>query len=63
MNEAPVRTNLLGMTRPELEAFVGGFGTKPYRARQLLKWIYRRGAGSAMMGVHARPSDRRAHAA
>jgi len=43
MNEAPVRTNLLGMTRPELEAFVGGFGAKPYRARQLLKWIYRRG--------------------
>ena len=43
MNEAPVRTNLLGMTRPELETFVGGFGAKPYRARQLLKWIYRRG--------------------
>ncbi len=37
------RTNLLGMTRPELEAFVGAFGAKPYRARQLLKWIYRRG--------------------
>ena len=43
MSEAAGRTNLLGMTRPELEAFVGGFGAKPYRARQLLKWIYRRG--------------------
>ena len=43
MNQAPVRTNLLGMTRPALGAFVGGFGAKPYRARQLLKWIYRRG--------------------
>jgi 23S rRNA (adenine2503-C2)-methyltransferase len=35
--------NLLGMTRPELEAFVGDLGAKPFRARQLLKWIYRRG--------------------
>ncbi len=43
MTEAAERTNLLGMTRAELEAFVGGFGAKPYRARQLLKWIYRRG--------------------
>ena len=43
MSEAAGRTNLLGMTRPELEAFVGGFGAKPFRARQLLKWMYRRG--------------------
>jgi len=43
MTAAAGRTNLLGMTRPELEAFVGTFGAKPYRARQLLKWIYRRG--------------------
>ena len=43
MTEVAERTNLLGMTRAELEAFVGGFGAKPYRARQLLKWIYRRG--------------------
>ncbi len=43
MNAAAERTNLLGMTRAELEAFVGGFGARPYRARQLLKWIYRRG--------------------
>ncbi|MGQ0383995.1 MAG: 23S rRNA (adenine(2503)-C(2))-methyltransferase RlmN [Gammaproteobacteria bacterium] len=43
MNTAGPRTNLLGLTRPELEAFVAGLGAKPYRARQLLKWIYRRG--------------------
>jgi 23S rRNA (adenine2503-C2)-methyltransferase len=43
MSEAPMPVNLLGMTRAELEAFVAGFGAKPYRARQLLKWIYRRG--------------------
>jgi len=43
MSEAAQPVNLLGMTRAELEAFVAGFGAKPYRARQLLKWIYRRG--------------------
>ncbi|MGH8129337.1 MAG: 23S rRNA (adenine(2503)-C(2))-methyltransferase RlmN [Steroidobacteraceae bacterium] len=37
------RTNLLGLSRPELEAYVGELGAKPFRARQLLKWIYRRG--------------------
>jgi 23S rRNA (adenine2503-C2)-methyltransferase len=43
MSDTAGRTNLLGMTRTELEDFVGGFGAKPYRARQLLKWVYRRG--------------------
>ncbi len=39
------RTNLLGLARSELEAFVGErLGAKPFRARQLMKWIYRRGA-------------------
>jgi len=37
------RTNLLGLSRAELESFVAGLGAKPFRARQLLKWIYRRG--------------------
>jgi len=43
MSEAATPRNLLGLTRAELEAFVAAFGAKPYRARQLLKWIYRRG--------------------
>jgi 23S rRNA (adenine2503-C2)-methyltransferase len=43
MNASGQRTNLLGLTRPELEAFVAGLEAKPFRARQLLKWIYRRG--------------------
>ena len=44
MNAVPgERTNLLGLSRAELESFVGGLGGKPFRARQLLKWIYRRG--------------------
>ncbi len=39
------RVNLLGMTRAELEAFVAqAFSAQPFRARQLMKWIYRRGA-------------------
>jgi 23S rRNA (adenine2503-C2)-methyltransferase len=39
------RVNLLGLPRAELEAFVGDrLGAKPFRARQLMKWIYRRGA-------------------
>jgi 23S rRNA (adenine2503-C2)-methyltransferase len=37
--------NLLGLPRAELEAFVEErLGAKPFRARQLMKWIYRRGA-------------------
>ncbi|MEP6886298.1 MAG: 23S rRNA (adenine(2503)-C(2))-methyltransferase RlmN [Gammaproteobacteria bacterium] len=39
------RVNLLGLPRVELEAFVADrLGAKPFRARQLMKWIYRRGA-------------------
>jgi 23S rRNA (adenine2503-C2)-methyltransferase len=40
------RVNLLGLPRSELESFVAErLGAKPFRARQLMKWIYRRGAG------------------
>jgi 23S rRNA (adenine2503-C2)-methyltransferase len=39
------RVNLLGLPRAQLEEFVAQrLGAKPYRARQLMKWIYRRGA-------------------
>ena len=39
------RINLLGLDRSALEAFVAAsLGAKPFRARQLMKWIYRRGA-------------------
>jgi 23S rRNA (adenine2503-C2)-methyltransferase len=44
-NVAEDRVNLLGLPRSELEAFVAErLGAKPFRARQLMKWIYRRGA-------------------
>lgn len=39
------RTNLLGLERPELEAFVVARGNKPFRARQLMHWLYKRGEG------------------
>ncbi|MCH8958289.1 MAG: 23S rRNA (adenine(2503)-C(2))-methyltransferase RlmN [Proteobacteria bacterium] len=37
------RQNLLGLSRAQLEDFFAGLGEKPYRARQLMKWIYRLG--------------------
>ena len=41
----PARTNLLGLTRAALEEFITEVGAKPFRARQLMKWIYKRGVG------------------
>jgi len=45
MEAAPVteRVNLLGLDKAGLEAFVGGLGSKPFRARQLMNWLYKRG--------------------
>ena len=40
---AGAKTNLLGMPRSGLEAFFVALGEKPYRATQVMKWIY--GAG------------------
>jgi 23S rRNA (adenine2503-C2)-methyltransferase len=45
MSATPNKTNLLGLTRAELEAFVAAMGEKPFRARQLMKWLYKRGVG------------------
>ena len=38
------RINLLGMARPRLEALFEALGERPFRARQVLKWIHARGA-------------------
>ena len=47
MNDSTAsRENLLGLTRPELESFVADLGSKPFRARQLMNWMYKRGEGS-----------------
>jgi 23S rRNA (adenine2503-C2)-methyltransferase len=37
------RVNLLGLPKADLEAFVGELGSKPFRARQLMSWLYKRG--------------------
>src|SRR3989304_8448247 len=39
------RTDLKGMTLPELERFLSRGGKERYRARQLFRWIYQRFAG------------------
>jgi 23S rRNA (adenine2503-C2)-methyltransferase len=49
MNEAPpqastdARVNLLGLPRAQLEQWCEALGSKPYRARQLMNWLYKRG--------------------
>jgi 23S rRNA (adenine2503-C2)-methyltransferase len=59
------KTNLLGLPKADLEAFVGALGSKPFRARQLMNWLYKRGVNDfqamsdlakdfrAELGVHA----------
>ena len=37
------KTNLLNLDRPALEAFFAELGEKPFRAAQLMKWIYHHG--------------------
>jgi len=39
----PERTNLLDFTLPQLTAWLGERGEKPFRARQLFQWIHQRG--------------------
>ena len=43
---APRMVNLLGLTPSELQAFCAALGEKPYRAKQLLRWIHHAGADS-----------------
>ena len=39
---SPTRTDLKGMTLPELEAYFSRWGKERYRARQISRWIYQR---------------------
>ena len=36
------KTNLLGLSQGDLELFLAELGEKPFRARQILQWIYQR---------------------
>ncbi|MCW8919601.1 MAG: 23S rRNA (adenine(2503)-C(2))-methyltransferase RlmN [Gammaproteobacteria bacterium] len=40
---AQPRVNLLGLTRQQLESFFAGMGEKPFRATQVMKWIFQEG--------------------
>jgi 23S rRNA (adenine2503-C2)-methyltransferase len=46
VTSAAERTNLLGLPRAQLTELVTALGGKPFRARQLMSWIYKRGASS-----------------
>jgi 23S rRNA (adenine2503-C2)-methyltransferase len=45
-SRADGRRNLVGLTRDEIAAAMGELGEKPFRAAQLWRWIYVRGATS-----------------
>lgn len=45
MSDAAPLTNLLGLSVPQLEAFCGQLGEKPFRARQLARWLHKNGVG------------------
>jgi 23S rRNA (adenine2503-C2)-methyltransferase len=40
-----MKTNLLDLDPQQFAAFVSGLGEKPYRGRQLKRWIHHTGAG------------------
>ena len=43
MVAADRKTNLLGMSQGDLERFFASLGEKPFRARQVMQWLYQRG--------------------
>ncbi|HUP93796.1 MAG TPA: 23S rRNA (adenine(2503)-C(2))-methyltransferase RlmN [Burkholderiales bacterium] len=57
--------NLLGLPPDELQAFCAALGEKPYRAKQLLRWIHQIGAEdfSAMTDISKAFRERLAHVA
>jgi 23S rRNA (adenine2503-C2)-methyltransferase len=66
MTAAPAtKTNLLGLERQALERFFVSLGEKPFRARQVMKWIYHRGVAdfAAMTDVSRELRDKLAASA
>lgn len=43
MDEVSGKTNLLGLTRGDMEEFFRSLGEKPFRATQVMQWIYHEG--------------------
>lgn len=52
------RLNLLGKNRAELAAWLSGLGEKPFRAKQLTRWVYQAGAAD-FEAMHDLPADLR----
>jgi 23S rRNA (adenine2503-C2)-methyltransferase len=46
VTQAGSLTDLRSCSRAELEALVAGLGEKPFRARQLFRWLHRNGAAT-----------------
>lgn len=46
MSDLAGKINLKNLSLPELEKFVTSLGEKPFRAKQLARWLYSRGAES-----------------
>lgn len=42
-DDRPARVNLMGLSRPQMEAFFLELGEKKFRAQQVLKWIHHAG--------------------
>ncbi len=42
-SDTQAKINLLGMSKDELAAFFVSIGEKPFRATQVMKWIYQFG--------------------
>ena len=45
-SEIAQKTNLLGLSLPELESFCAGIGEKSFRAKQLARWLHKSGVSS-----------------
>src|SRR5690606_1821412 len=59
------RTNLLGLPPDRLAEFFVSLGEKPYRARQIMRWVYQRGVGdfAAMTDLSVKLRERLAEIA
>lgn len=60
MRETKTTTSLLGLSKDDLESYFAEHGEKPYRAKQVLEWLYQQRAESveAMSNLPAQVRER-----
>ena len=58
-----IKTPITQLSRAELEAVLTGWGERPFRVKQILKWVYEKRIGSFQAMTDLRPSLREALAA